>query len=46
MEELKGNVRGEMANIVTEELQRANQNLFCWCEECLHIEGQHFQHLL
>jgi hypothetical protein len=23
-----------------------NRNLFRWCEECLRVEGQHFQHLL
>jgi inhibitor of nuclear factor kappa-B kinase subunit alpha len=44
--ELKENICREMANIPAEQLQRVNQNLFCWCEECLRVEGQHFQHLL
>jgi hypothetical protein len=34
-EELKENVHRRIANISTEQLQRVNQNLFCWCEECL-----------
>jgi hypothetical protein len=46
MEEPKENIHWEIANIPTEQLQRVNQNLFCQCEECLHVEGQHFQHLL
>jgi hypothetical protein len=33
-------------NIPAEQLQRVNQNLFRRCEECLRVEGQHFQHLL
>jgi hypothetical protein len=45
MEELKENIRKEIANIVAEQLQRINQNIFHRCEECLHVEGQHFQHL-
>jgi hypothetical protein len=45
MEELKENICREMANIPAKQLQRVNQNLAYWCEECLHVEGQHFQHL-
>jgi hypothetical protein len=44
MEELKENICKEIT-IPAEQLQRVNQNLSCWCEECLHVEGQHFQHL-
>jgi hypothetical protein len=46
MEELKENIPREIANIPVEQLQRVNQNLFHRCKECLHVEGQHFQHLL
>jgi hypothetical protein len=46
MEELKENIHREIVNIPTEQVQRVNQNLFCWCKECLRVEGQHFQHLL
>jgi hypothetical protein len=45
-EELKENIRRENANIPAEQLQRENQNVFRWCEECLYVDGQHFQHLL
>jgi hypothetical protein len=45
-EELKGNIRREISNIAAENLQKVNQNLFSQCEECLCVEGQHFQHLL
>jgi hypothetical protein len=45
-EELKENIRKEIANIPAEQLQRVNQNLFDLCEECLCVEGLHFQHLL
>jgi hypothetical protein len=45
MEELNENVHREIANILAEQLQRLNQNLPCWCKECLHVEVQHFQHL-
>jgi hypothetical protein len=45
-EELKENIRREIANIPSEQLQRVNQNLFCQCEKCLYVEGQHFCHLL
>jgi hypothetical protein len=38
-EELKENIRREIANIPAERLPPV-------CEECLCIEGQHFQHLL
>jgi hypothetical protein len=43
-EELKETICREIANIPAEQLQRVNQNLFRRCEECLRIEGQHFQH--
>jgi hypothetical protein len=46
MEEPKENIHREIAIISTEQLQRVNQNLFCQCEECLYVEGQHFQPLL
>jgi hypothetical protein len=46
MEELKENNRREISNITADNLWEVNQNLFCWCEECLRVEGQHFQHLL
>jgi hypothetical protein len=46
MKELKENIHREIANIPAEQLERVNQNLFCRCEECLHLEGHHFQHLL
>jgi hypothetical protein len=48
MEKLKENIRREIANILAEQLQKVNQNLFHRCEECLHVglNGQHFQHLL
>jgi hypothetical protein len=45
-EELKENICNEIANIPAEQLQRVNQNLSRQCEECLRVEGQHFQHLL
>jgi RNA polymerase-binding transcription factor DksA len=45
-EELKANIRREISNIAAENLQKVNQNLFRRCEECLRVEGQHFQHLL
>jgi hypothetical protein len=46
MEELKENIYREIATIPAEQLHRVNQNLFCWHEECLCVERQHFQHLL
>jgi hypothetical protein len=46
MEELKENIRWEITNIPAEQLQRVGQNLFHWCNKCLHAEGQHYQHLL
>jgi hypothetical protein len=46
MEELKENIRREIANILAKQLRRVNQNLLRRCEECLHVEEQHFQHLL
>jgi hypothetical protein len=45
-QELKENIRWEIANIPAEQLQRVNQNLFHQCEECLHVDGQPFQHHL
>jgi hypothetical protein len=45
-EELKENIRKEIANIPAEQLRRADQNLFRWYEEYLRVEEQHFQHLL
>jgi hypothetical protein len=44
--ELKENIRREIANIPAEQLQNVNQNLFRQCEECLRVQGQHFQPLL
>jgi hypothetical protein len=44
-EELKEDIRREIANIPTEQRQRVYQNLFRRCEECLPVERQHFQHL-
>jgi hypothetical protein len=44
-EELKENICREIANIPAEQLQRVYQNFFRRCEECLHVEGQHFQDL-
>jgi hypothetical protein len=43
--ELKENIRREIANILAEYLQRANQNVFRRCEECLRVEGEHFRSL-
>jgi hypothetical protein len=45
-EELKANIRKEIANIPVERLQKVNQKIFRRCEECLRVDGQHFQHLL
>jgi hypothetical protein len=45
-EELKENIRREISNIPAVHLQEVNQNFFHRCEECLRVEGQHFQHLL
>jgi endonuclease III len=45
-EELKENIRREISNTAAENLQKVNQNLFRQYEECLRVEGQHFQHLL
>jgi DNA-binding SARP family transcriptional activator len=45
-EELRENISREISNIAAENLQTVNQNLFRLCEECLRVEGQHFQHLL
>jgi hypothetical protein len=45
-EELKENIQREIANIPAEQFQRVNQNVFHWCEACLHVVGQHFQHHL
>jgi hypothetical protein len=45
-ERLKETIHREISNIPAEHLQKVNQNLFRWCEECLRVEEQHFQHLL
>jgi hypothetical protein len=45
-EELRGNIRKEIANIPTEHLQRLNQDLFRRCEESLRVEGQRLQYLM
>jgi hypothetical protein len=45
-EELKENIRKELANIPAEPLKRVNQNIFHRCNGCLRVEGHHFQHLL
>jgi hypothetical protein len=42
-EKLKENIRREIAYIPAEQLQSVNQYLFLQCEECLRVEGQHFQ---
>jgi hypothetical protein len=44
-EELKENIRREISNIAAENLHKVNQNLFRRYEECLRVEGHHFQHL-
>jgi hypothetical protein len=41
-EELKENIRSQIANIPAKQLQKVNENLFRRCEECLRVEGQHF----
>jgi hypothetical protein len=45
-EELKENIRREISNISAEHLQKVNQNFYSRCEECLRVEGQHFEHHL
>jgi hypothetical protein len=45
-EELKENIRMEIANIPVEHLQSVNQNLFRRCENCLLVEREHFQYLI
>jgi hypothetical protein len=45
-EELKENICRRIANIPAEHFRRVNQNLFSLYKEYLHVEGQHFQHLL
>jgi hypothetical protein len=45
-EELKENFCREISSIAVYNLKKVNQNFFCWCKECLHVGGQHFQHLL
>jgi hypothetical protein len=44
-EELK-NIRKKIANIIAEHLEMVNQKFFRRYEECLLVEGQHFQHFL
>jgi hypothetical protein len=46
LQELKENIHRETADIPAEQLQGVNQNPFHMCRECLHVEGQHFQHFL
>jgi Zn finger protein HypA/HybF involved in hydrogenase expression len=38
---------GEIANtrIPAEQVQMVNEKLFHWCEQCLHVVRQYFQHL-
>jgi hypothetical protein len=43
---LWGCLKDKAYNSPAEQFQRVNQNLFRQCEECLSVEGQHFQHLL
>jgi RNA polymerase-binding transcription factor DksA len=38
-EQIKENILREIADIHAEQLQRINQNVFRWCEECLRVEG-------
>jgi hypothetical protein len=45
-EGLKEHIGREIGINPAEQLQGVNQNLFHRCEERLHVEGQHFQHLL
>jgi hypothetical protein len=45
-EELKENIHREISNTAAQDLQKVNQNLLSRYEECLRLEGQHFQHLL
>jgi hypothetical protein len=45
-EELKENIRRKFVNISAEQLQRVNQKFLRRSDECLRVEGQHFQHLL
>jgi hypothetical protein len=42
-EELKENI---CRDISSEQLEILNWNFFHQCEKCLHVERQHFQHLL
>jgi transcription termination factor NusB len=42
-EELKENIRKEIANIAVEQLQTVNQNIFRRCKEYLLVEGHDFQ---
>jgi hypothetical protein len=43
---MKEYISKEIANSPAEQFERANQNLFSRCEECLRVKGQHFQHFL
>jgi RNA polymerase-binding transcription factor DksA len=45
-EELEENIRKEISNTAAENLRKVNQNLFRQCEDCLRVEGKHFQHHL
>lgn len=46
LEELKDNIRREIAAISEEELMRVNGNFLRRCERCVAAQGHHFQHLL
>jgi hypothetical protein len=45
-EELRENIRREIFNIAAENHKNVNENPFRLCEQCLRVEGQHFQHLI
>ncbi len=44
-EELRRSSEEKIAAIPRDLLQRANQNVFRRCQECIRVEGHHFQHL-
>jgi hypothetical protein len=46
MEDVKENIHREIANILDEQVQNMNQNVFLRCLESMLVEGQHFQHFL
>jgi hypothetical protein len=45
-EELKENIRREIADIFAGQLKRVNLNLFRQYKERLHVKEKHFQHLI